>query len=366
MDGQNDVRAAGGTLRLGFVPQMEAAALIAAFEKGFFAREHLHVRLVRHASWSTVRDGLVFNQLDASQGLSGFGVISQLGRELFAEPLVSLMTLGLGGAALVISRQLSEDGVATAGDLARWVMMNRTSGPLMLAHNFCCSPQRYLLRQWLADAGINPDRDVKLSTAMPSLLVEQLAKGYLSGFCSSDPMGMLAEREAGGRIVARGDEIVPDHPNQALVVSSRWLERNMDTATSLVRAILHAAEWCYDPANRRELATLLCRHEYLNASAEILEECLAAGHRNTAPTALFPSKMHAAWLLMQMVRWNEISPGADIVSIADRCCNSTPFRAVAAERGLALPDDFPPMPLGNGQLLTRAQLGTPAMQIAAI
>jgi ABC-type nitrate/sulfonate/bicarbonate transport system substrate-binding protein len=237
----------------------------------------------------------------------------------------------------------------------------------MLAHNFCCSPQRYLLRQWLSDAGMNPDRDVKLSTVMPSLVVEQLAKGYLSGFCSSEPMGTLAERDGGGVILARGDEILPDHPNQAFVVTSRWLERHADIATSLVRAILHAAEWCYDPANRRDLARLLARHEYLNAPADVLEECLAAGHRATAPAALFPSKMHAAWLLTQMIRWGEVSAGADIEAIADRCCDTVPFRTVAAEMNLDLPaDDFPSMALGKGQYLTRAQLGAPVAQRVAM
>jgi ABC-type nitrate/sulfonate/bicarbonate transport system substrate-binding protein len=355
------------TLRLGFVPQMEAAALIAAQECGFFSREQLPVRLVRHASWATVRDGLVFGQLEASQGLAGFGVVSQLGRELFAEPLVALMTLGLGGATVVISKQLREEGVASAADLARWVMMNRAAGPLMLAHNYFCSPQRYLVRQWLSDAGINPDRDVKLSTVMPSLVVELLHKGYLSGFCSSDPMGTIAELEAGGRILARGDEIVPDHPNQALVVATRWLERHGDIAVSLVRAVMRGVQWCHDSENRRDLARMLGRHEYLNASAEALEECLAAGHRTTNAAAMFPSKMHAAWLLTQMVRWGEMSSGADILAIADRCCDATAFRIVAAEMGIELPeDDFPPMPLANGQTLARSQLTVPAPQRAAM
>jgi two-component system, oxyanion-binding sensor len=368
-DGSNGTAPTAGaatpTLRVGFIPQLESAPLIAARELGLFSEEKLNVQLVRHVSWSAVRDGLVFGQLDAAQALAGFPLISQLGREWFAEPLVSLLTLGMGGGSLVLSNDLWEAGVTSSVNLARWLLLHRSSSTLMLAHTFSCSPHRYLLRDWLVSAGIHPDRDVRLTTVAPPLLVEQLAKGYLNGFFAGDPLGALAERDGAGHVVMHGNEILPDHPNQALVVSQRWLERHPGGAQALARAVLRAGAWCEDPANRRELSLMMAPSDYLNVSADLLEACLFPGQRTFSPAALFPSKMHAAWLLMQMIRWGELSPGADIATIAERCCDATAYRSAAAELGIEAPaDDFPPMELGGGEYLTRGQLVSPVQRAA--
>ena len=46
----------GGELTLGFVPLNDAAPLVVAKERGYFAAEGLEVRLSREVSWATVRD----------------------------------------------------------------------------------------------------------------------------------------------------------------------------------------------------------------------------------------------------------------------------------------------------------------------
>src|SRR4051812_41527659 len=45
-------------LRIGFIPLVDAAALIVAVDKGFAAAEGLDIMLVREVSWSNVRDKL--------------------------------------------------------------------------------------------------------------------------------------------------------------------------------------------------------------------------------------------------------------------------------------------------------------------
>src|SRR2546430_16299491 len=57
----------GGALRLGFVPLIDAAPLIAAAELGYFADEGLAVSLERQIGWANVRDKLAFGHLDASR-----------------------------------------------------------------------------------------------------------------------------------------------------------------------------------------------------------------------------------------------------------------------------------------------------------
>ncbi|MFX7784483.1 ABC transporter substrate-binding protein, partial [Acinetobacter baumannii] len=45
-------------LRIGFIPLVDAAALIVAVDNGYAAAEGLDVTLVREVSWSNVRDKL--------------------------------------------------------------------------------------------------------------------------------------------------------------------------------------------------------------------------------------------------------------------------------------------------------------------
>ena len=58
-------------LRIGFIPLVDAAALIVATDKGFAAAEGLDVTLVREVSWSNVRDKLNIGLFDAAHLRSG-------------------------------------------------------------------------------------------------------------------------------------------------------------------------------------------------------------------------------------------------------------------------------------------------------
>ena len=55
-------------LRIGFIPLVDAAALIVAVDKGFAAAEGLDVTLVREVSWSNVRDKLNIGSLKYATG----------------------------------------------------------------------------------------------------------------------------------------------------------------------------------------------------------------------------------------------------------------------------------------------------------
>src|SRR5258705_13687631 len=57
-------------LRIGFIPLVDAAALIVAVDKGFAAAEGLDITLVREVSWSNVRDKLNIGLFDAAHLLS--------------------------------------------------------------------------------------------------------------------------------------------------------------------------------------------------------------------------------------------------------------------------------------------------------
>jgi two-component system, oxyanion-binding sensor len=360
-------------LRIGFVPLIDAASLIVAKEHGLFRAEGLDVQLHRQIGWANVRDKLTFGHLDASHALMGMPLISHLGRDWFVEPLVAIMALGSGGNAMTLGREFAEAGIDSAASLGAWLRSHQNSRQLIIGHVFGCSMQNYLLRDWLASAGIDPDRDVRLCVIPPPQMPEHMAKGYLDGFCVGEPWNTLAEERGCGSVIACGNDIIPNHPEKVLAVTQRWAKQHPETLEPLIRAVLRACVYCQDPANQPELAALLARPEYVGVPVESIARCLAAGPgdlgsaaqrrarqgnwriRSFAAEHTFPSKLHPAWLLREMIRWHELSPETDVLDLASRCSMTEPYRAAAAALGIACPpDDYPPMALRNGRVFDLA------------
>ena len=126
-------------LHIGFIPLVDAAALIVAVDKGFAAAEGLDVTLAREVSWSNVRDKLNIGLFDAAHLLAPVAIASSLGVAHVKVPILAPFNLGLNGNAITVSSALHSaimseidgdrfDPLATAHALARVVASRRRSG----------------------------------------------------------------------------------------------------------------------------------------------------------------------------------------------------------------------------------------------
>ena len=375
-DGRTSAAAEGGLgpssprVRIGFVPLTDAAPLVVAAERGFFAEEGLRVELHRQIGWGNVRDKLTFGQLDAAHALVGMPLWSVLRRDRFAEPLVAVMNLGVGADAITFGRRLSDAGVATAAGLAEWVGGGARSGGAdvpVLAHVFDSSAHHYLLRAWLAAGGVDPDRDVRLCVMPPAQVARQLEKGYLDGFCCGEPYNTLSDAGRFGRLVAVTADVVPGHPDKVLAVTRRWAESHAGLLPRLCRAVLRGLRFCDDDRNLGAVAEVLARPEYLALPAEAIHRSLTllrtfvgpgsgratvpveSRGRPFDPAVAFPSVTHHAWYAGQMARWGHLEAGADVPALAAACVSADAYRRAADDLGVACPaGDAPPMRLRTG------------------
>lgn len=352
-------------IKIGFVPLTDAAPLIVAQEKGFFAEQGLDVELVRMKSWAQVRDSLAAELIDAAHMLAPMVPASWLDGAYSGKRFVTAITLNLNGNAITVSNALYDELVAVDADamaerpVTARAMRNllaarieRGEEPPTIGSVFPYSSHNYALRYWLGAEGINPDRDVRMVVAPPPLMVDQLENGQIDAFCVGEPWNSYAERRGSGRTIVSSKEIWRHFPEKVLGVRADWAETNEATHLALVKAILTALKWLDQPKHRREAAYLLSLPEYVGLSPTtfspaLLGEGILRQRKSLAEdndflifhhyAANFPWKSHALWFLTQMVRWGQVAAPQDLAAIADQVYLPDVYRKAAEDVGVAAP-----------------------------
>lgn len=336
---------------LGFVPLVDCAALAVAETKGFFRAERIEVRLSRQTSWPAVRQGLAAGELHGAHMLAPLALAMSVGADGPVFPVIVPLALNLNGSAITLSkgladalRRLDADGMAarTARPLARLIEARKDLGsaPLTLAVVGAYSMQAYELRYWLAEAGIDPDEDVRLVASPPPQMADQLRGGLIDGFCVGAPWGAAAVADGSGEAVAYAGDIWHDRPDKVLGVARAWAEAHPDDVQAVIRALIRAGDWADRPENRQELSEILARDAYVGISADLiarsLDETEMVFHLRDAGA---PWLSHAAWFLSQMRRWGQIGPKVDLKASAEQVYRPNLFRTAAAAGGKAAPED---------------------------
>lgn len=320
-------------LRIGFIPLVDAAALIVAVDKGFAAAEGLDVALVREVSWSNVRDKLNIGLFDAAHLLAPVAIASSLGLGHVKVPITAPFNLGLNGNAITVSPALhaalmaeidgnSFDPMATSRALARVVAKRKQNGaePLTFGMTFPFSTHNYQLRFWMAAGGVDPDEDVQLVVLPPPYMVDSLANGHIDAFCVGAPWNSIAVDLGIGHILHFTVDILLSAVEKVLALRQNWADKHPDVVEALVRAHLRAAEFIEQPENRPEVARILAAPERIGVDASVIQRTLD-GRLKISPdgtmresnryllvgreAAARPDPVQAAWLYAQMVRWGQ-------------------------------------------------------------
>ena len=328
-------------LTLGFIPLTDCAPLVVAKAQGFFADEGLAVTLSREASWATIRDKVTVGALDGAHMLAPMA--------LAAESMLVPLALNQNGSAITVSaklaamlREADPEAMAapliTAQALAAVVAHRRGQGapPLTFAVVFPHSMHTYFLRYWLGQAGIDPDRDVRLVVTPPPRMVEHLALGEIDGFCVGAPWNAVAVDEGLGEVLIKASQFWPGGPDKVFGVTAAWADRHGDELRAALRALIRAAAWADEPGNHAELVALLSRPDHVGVDAEVVARALRSEivfHRDAAG---LPRREHALWFLSQMARWGQIEAEVDMAAVADRVYRPDLFREAALSLGPVL------------------------------
>jgi len=339
----------GTKLRVGFLRLTDSAPAIVAQEFGYFAEEGIDADLFEEPSWANIADKLAYGFLDAAVIVPPLAFAIELGLRGVSQKLIIPCAISMGGNTITLSRDLAlrvrelanKGGLSTAHALAACLKDRELPLPLGVVHAY--STHNLLLRYWLATAGLEAGREVRLSVVPPARAVEALQSGSIAGFCAGAPWGEIAQRAGAGLNVATSDDIWRAAPEKAFAVRASWAEENPESLKGAVRALVRAAQFCDAPENASYTGSLLSRQKYLGVDSHAILSSLPGGA--IAPdnqscfwrgAATFPWRSHALWFLKQMARWDLIGD-IDAESLAARVYRSDLYRAALAPLGISVP-----------------------------
>lgn len=337
-------------LKIAYSPLNDAALILVAEALGFYDSEGLNVTLIREANWSNIRDKLAYGMIDAAHILAPMPFAAALGLGPSMGRIIAPMALGANGNSVLVSAKLKarlEDGgrldtslLGSARLLAREVERRRKEGlgRLVFAVPFTWSPHHFVLRHWVASAGLDPERQIQWIVVPPSRMADMVKDGVIDGFCSGSPWPQAAQLNGHGEILFSDPDYWTLKPEKVLGVRAAWAEANPEATIALTRALLRAGQWASTPAHREDLIRILARTASVNAPWKAIELALDGSGLTFDPqTATFPWISHAKWFMGQMVRWGMLSPDHDFDQLARHVYRPDLWREAAAPLGLDCP-----------------------------
>ncbi len=375
--------------QLGYIALTDAAPLIAAKERGLFAKYGMpDVEVLKQASWGGTRDNLVLGSgsggIDGAHLLTPMAYLISNGKVVQNGTLVPmhiLLRLNTNGQAISVSKALMASGAKLDAGPLKAAFAAKADNKV--AVTFRGGTHDLWMRYWLAAAGIDPDKDVQTIVVPPPQMVANMKVGTMDAFCVGEPWPDQLVHQNLGYTACLTAEIWKDHPEKSLAMRADWVAKNPRGAVALTAAVIEAQIWAEKLENKEELAAMLGKRAWFNVPPADIGPRLAGNvdygdgrkvqgspirMKYWADHASYPFQSHDLWFLTEDIRWGVLPPDSDTKAAIAAVNREDIWRAGAATAGVAASD----MPAGtsrgketffDGQVFDPAE---PAAYLAAL
>ncbi len=323
-------------LKVGFIPITCATPIIMAHPMGFYKKHGLDVEVIKTAGWAVVRDKTINKEYDAAHMLSPMPLAITLGAGSNPIPYTMPAVENINGQAITLAIKHKD-----RRDPKSWKGFK-------FAVPFDYSMHNYLLRYYLAEHGIDPDKDVQIRSVPPPEMVANLRADNIDGFLAPDPVNQRAVFDGVGFIHILSKDIWDRHPCCAFAASQQFVSEMPNTYKALLKAIIDATAFATKAENRKQIAEAIAPANYLNQPVTVVEQVLTGtfadglGKVQTVPDRIdfdpFPWESFAIWIMTQMKRWGQIKGDVDYQKIAQQVYLATDAAKLMKEVGLTPPE----------------------------
>ncbi|MBP0465533.1 ABC transporter substrate-binding protein [Roseomonas sp. PWR1] len=323
-------------LKIGFIPITCATPIIMAHPMNFYSRHGLNVEVIRTAGWAVIRDRAIAREYDAAHMLAPMPVAMSLGVGVAQpQPFAVAAIENINGQAITLATKHREK------------RNPRDWRGFRFAVPFDFSIHNYLLRHYLAEHGLDPDRDVQIRAVPPPEMVANLRADNIDGFLGPDPFNQRAVFDGVGFIHILTKELWDGHPCCAFAVPRSMITETPNTFAALMRAIVEATAYSQKAENRREVAQAIAGQNYLNQPPTVVEQVLTGtfadglGRVQRVPDRIgfdpFPWHSMAIWIMTQMRRWGQLQRDVDYAQVASQVFLALDAGRAMRDLGLPVP-----------------------------
>jgi nitrate/nitrite transport system substrate-binding protein len=322
-------------LKVGFIPITCATPIIMSQPMGYFGRAGLNVDVVKTAGWAVIRDKTLNKEYDAAHMLS---------------PMPLAITLGVGSRPIPYTMPAVENINGQAITLAIKHKDKRDPKSwkgFKFAVPFDYSMHNYLLRYYVAEHGLDPDKDIQIRAVPPPEMVANLRADNIDGFLAPDPVNQRAVYDGVGFIHTLTKDIWEGHPCCAFAASREFVTQYPNTYRALLKAIMEATAFATKPENRKQIAEAIAPANYLNQPVTVVEQVLTGtyadglGNVQKVPNRIdfdpFPYNSFAIWIMTQMKRWGQLKGDVDYAKVAREVFLATDAAKLMKEVGMKPP-----------------------------
>jgi two-component system, oxyanion-binding sensor len=337
------------SLRIGYMPLIDAAPLVVAKQLGLFARVGLDVQLHREIGWATVRDKIIHGEFEAAHAPAPMLWSAQLGSGCPPCEVLTALVLNQHGNAITLAQSTWLAGVRDGETLRPHVARRRANERFTVGIPFRHSSHHLLLRRWLAAAGFESTRNVQVVVVPPTQMVQRLKAGLIEGYCVGEPWNSVAVRDGIGWCPAWSSALMPGVPEKVLMVRRLFAETYPAEHAALIGVLLEACAWCEEPENRPRIAEILAEGNFIDAPREALLPALTGSFdcgnkvvRSIPEFLVFhgaetnvPAVSAARKLQEQLLAAGTFENDERLVTLPEKLFREDIHRAVVAEYGLA-------------------------------
>ena len=303
-------------LKIGFIPITCATPLIMAHPLGFYKQQGLNVDVVKTAGWALIRDKMLNKEYDATHFLSPMPLAISMGVGSNQVPMNVATIQNTNGQAITLANKHKDKR-----DPKMWKGFKFAVPFEFSVHNF-------LLRYYVAEAGLNPDTDIQIRVVPPPEMVANLRAGNIDGYLGPDPFNQRAVYEDIGFLHVLTKDLWDGHPCCAFGTSTEFIQKNPNTFAALYRAVLTASAMAREAKSRELIAKVIAPAQYLNQPETVIAQVLTGRFAdglgkvqnvpNRADFDPIPWQSMAVWMLTQMQRWGYIKGEVNYKQIAER------------------------------------------------
>lgn len=344
---------------LGFIALTDAAPLIVAKEKGIFAKYGMpDVEVAKQASWGTTRDNLVLgsqgNGIDGAHILTPMPYLISTGKVTqnnVPTPMYILARLNLDSQCISVGAEYAalKIGLDTKPFKTALEKKKAAGKSVKAAMTFPGGTHDLWIRYWLAAGGIDPDKDIETIVVPPAQMVANMKVGTMDCFCVCEPWNEQLKNQKIGYTALTTGELWNKHPEKAFAMRADWVDKHPNAAKALLMAVQESQMWCEKLENRKEIAQIVSKRQWIGAPyADLVDRLEGKFDYGTGrvvassphimkywkDNASYPYQSHDLWFLTENVRWGKFTGKEDFKALISKVNREDLWKEAAKELGV--------------------------------